>query len=123
MQSAEAKAKASAAKEQVVWNPDFIEVTVGQGSSKRASISFAVSAQLNDASLLAVSDIAGLMHVSPLGQTVLNPGAPITVPIELSVPATTAPGVYEGTVYLRSGKQTLPTTLKMKILVVQGSKN
>ena len=105
----------------VVWNPGVLQVTVLQGSSQLSSIQLTVSERIDDASLFVVPEIAGLMQVSLLGQTVLNPGAPINVPMEFSVPATTAPGLYEGTVHVRSGARTVPATLKIQIQVVQGS--
>ena len=88
--------------ERVVWNPGVLQVTVLQGSSQLSSIQLTVSERVDDASLFVVPEIAGLMQVSLLGQTVLNPGTPIRVPTEFSVPATTALGLYEGTVrYVR----------------------
>ena len=107
--------------ERVVWNPGVLQVTVLQGSSQLSSIQLTVSERVDDASLSVVPEIAGLMQVSLLGQTVLNPGAPISVPTEFSVPATTAPGLYQGTVQVRTGTRTVPATLKVQVQVVQGS--
>ena len=107
--------------ERVVWNPGVLQVTVLQGSSQLSSIQLSVSERVDDASLFVVPEIAGLMQVSLVGQTVLNPGTPISVPMGLSVPATTAPGLYQGTVHVRSGTRTMPATLKVQIEVVQGS--
>lgn len=105
----------------VVWNPGVLQVTVLQGSSQLSSIQLTVSKRVDDASLFVVPEIAGLLTVSLLGQTVLNPGETISVPMEFSVPATTAPGLYEGTVQVLSGTRTVPATLKVQIQVVQGS--
>jgi alpha-tubulin suppressor-like RCC1 family protein len=121
--SQDARDAAHAAKSQarVAWNPGVLQVKVLQGTSQRSSIQFTVSDTVDNASLFVVPEIAGLMQVSLLGRTVLNPGAPITVPIELSVSASTSLGLYEGTVHVRSLRRTLPDTLKVQIQVVQGS--
>lgn len=112
---------AAAIQTRVVWNPAVLRVTVLQGTSQLSTIQLNVSQRIDNASLFVVPEIAGLVQVSLSGQTVLSPGVPINVSVELSVPGSTAPGLYEGTVHVRSGTRTVPATLKVQIQVVQGS--
>jgi subtilisin family serine protease len=118
-----ATAQAVSSKARVVWSPGALRLTILQGSSQRSSIQFTVNEPIDDASLFVVPAIAGLMQVSLSGQTVLRPGIPVSAPMQLSIPATAALGMYEGTVHVRSGARTVPATLKIQIQVVRGSSN
>ena len=107
--------------DQIKWQPERINVTVLQGTSQLLTVQLTVPRVIEQATLFVVPEIAGVMQMSLLGKTVLNPGAPIQAVTELSVPATTPPGTYIGTVHVRSGAKTVPATLKVQIQVVQGS--
>jgi len=105
----------------VVWMPGALELTALQGTSKSGSIALALGEAIQDPSLFVVPEIAGLIELSLRGRTFLGAGDSMTVPFLLSVSATTPPGMYEGTVHLRSGKRTIPATLKVRIQVLQPS--
>lgn len=121
MPDSTAQAQAAKSKARVVWGPEVLHATVLQGTAQLSSIELTVNEQIDDASLFVVPEIAGLMQVSLLGQTLLSPGLPINAAMQLSIPASTAPGLYEGTVHVRSGARTVPATLKVQIQVVSGS--
>lgn len=105
----------------VTWNQGTFNVTVVQGTSQISQITLNVSEQVNDASLVVGTEIAGVMRMSLLGNTALKPGLAVQVATEVSVSAATPPGTYEGTVTVLSGAQAMPTALTVKIQVVPGS--
>jgi len=112
-----------ATSEAVVWQPSSIDVRTLRGTTQLFSVNLTASTAISEASLFVVPELAGILNLSLLGKTALAGGTVLTIPMEVSVPGTTPPGIYEGTVHVRSGKRTVTSTLKVRIEVIAGSDN
>jgi len=111
------------ATEKIEWTPNEIEVALGneQGSSDTVLASFTSDRALNHITLEVVPALSAFVTMDPAAIQNVQAGVPHVVALHFSLPPGTEPGDYEGVVHVRSGSQTLPRTLKIKVTVEAGS--
>ena len=102
----------------ISWSETALEMTVFPGTAHLAAVQFTSDREVLNASILVTPEIAPLLSVQWLGDESITPGVPNDVIIAVAVPASVSWGTYEGTVHVRSGRRTVPHTLKVGIHVV-----
>lgn len=106
----------------IQWTPREVEVTLGgdEGSSDTVLASFTSDIALDQITLEVVPALSALVTIDPNAIQSVEAGIPNLVSLHFSLPPGIEPGVYEGVVQVRSGRRTLPQTLKIKITVEAG---
>lgn len=106
----------------IEWTPGTIEVTLGneQGSSATVLANFTSDTALNQITLEVVPALSAFVTVEPAAFQNVPAGVPHIIVLHFSLPPGTEPGEYEGVVHVRSGRRTLPQTLKITVTVDAG---
>jgi hypothetical protein len=109
---------AIAAAPKIEWMPREIAVTLSeQNPTDSVLATFTSSTALDQITLEVVPGLSDFVTVEPALIQNVQAGVPHTVALDFSLPPGTEPGVYEGVVHVRSGRRTLPETLKIRITV------
>ena len=107
----------------VTWQPAVLNVTLFQGTSQVLPVQMTISESVGNPSIFVTPEISGLVSVSPIIAAPLAAGQSLPMRLSASAAANVPLGSYAGTVHLRSGRATLPATLKIVVNVVQPSFN
>jgi hypothetical protein len=107
-----------ATNQTITWSVPQLTPTLFPGEIITATATFTSSAALQNPVVEAVPAISGFVTLQPKSFTAVPIGQPQEVKILFSIPTSTALGsVFDGTVHLRVGGQTLPQTLKITITI------
>jgi Leucine-rich repeat (LRR) protein len=101
----------------ISWSPTSINRTAFPGSSFEMNVTFSSSIDLESVDLQFVPEIAEFITISPEHIATVGLGVTNYVHFTVDVSAGTLPGVYEGTLHVRTGKRTVPHTLKIVLQV------
>jgi Leucine-rich repeat (LRR) protein len=101
----------------ISWSPSSISRTAFPNSSLEMNVVFSSSINLESVDLQFVPEIAKLIAVTPEHMATVELGVTNYVHLTVNIPAGTLPGVYEGTLHVRTGKRTVPRTLKIVLQV------
>jgi outer membrane protein assembly factor BamB len=102
----------------VEWAQGRLEITARPGTTQALVVGFQSSKNLQNVSLFIVPEIAGFLSIETGGLNSISADQRYAFPAIVQVPNTTADGLYEGTVHVRSGQRTVPATLRVAIHVV-----
>jgi len=109
----------SAAQPKITWSETNLSLQLSPGGGQVRQVTFTSDHNLQNVSIEAVPTIAGLVSIQPATITSVFADQAQTVLLFFSVPTGTNFGLYEGTIHVRSGSQTIPQTLKVSIDVSQ----
>jgi len=102
----------------IEWIPREIEVTLReQDSTDSILATFTSDIALDQITLEVVPGLSDFVIVEPSVIQNVQAGVSHTVALTFSLPPGTEPGIYEGVVHVKSGRRTLPDTLKIRITV------
>ena len=102
----------------IEWNPREIEVTLSeQDPTASVPATFTSDIALDQITLEVVPGLSDFVTVEPAVIQHVQAGVSHTVALNFSLPPGTEPGIYEGVVHVKSGRRTLPDTLKIRITV------
>jgi hypothetical protein len=112
----------AASVEQIEWTPNEINYTIGngQGASDPVVATFTSPTSLERITLEVVPGLSRFVAVEPAVISKVEAGVPYSVALRFSLPPGAEPGKYEGVIHIRSGKRTLPQTLKVIVNVEFG---
>ncbi len=104
-------------KVRITWQPDRYFATVVQGTAQSGILELAVSEPLSNVSIFVTPSIADFVSTrfEPINDLV--PGRHYQVSITVEAPLSLAPGMYTGTIHLRSGAATRPSVLPVLLQV------
>lgn len=109
---------AAIAAPKIEWTPREIEVTLSeQDPTDSVPATFTSDIALDQITLEVVPGLSDFVTIEPAVIQNVQAGVSHTVALNFSLPPGTEPGVYEGVVHVRSGRRTLPHTLKIRITV------
>jgi len=110
--------QATHSQPQITWSEPRITIRLASGQSLLKTLTFTSDMSLPNVTVEPVPEIARfLTGVQPSSFTDVITGQPQTVSLSFFIPAGTTQGTYEGTLHVRSGSRTLPSTLKVVIEV------
>jgi hypothetical protein len=102
----------------IEWIPREVEVTLSeQDSTDSILATFTSDIALDQITLEVVPGLSDFVTVEPSVIQNVQAGVSHTVALTFSLPPGTEPGIYEGVVHVKSGRRTLPDTLKIRITV------
>jgi len=101
----------------ICWFPTSINRTAFPDSSFEVNVTFSSSINLESVDLQLVPEIAKFITVTPEHLATVGLGVTNYVHFIVDIPTGTLPGVYEGTLHVRTGKRTVPDTLKIVVQV------
>ena len=111
-------ASLAVAAPKIEWTPREIEVTLSeQDPTDSVLATFTSDVALDQITLQVVPGLSDFVTVVPAVIQNVQAGSSHTVTLNFSLPPGTEPGVYEGVVHVRSGRRTLPHTLRIRITV------
>jgi len=107
----------------IEWTPQKIEVKLSEPAmDNQVLANFTSDISLNQITLEVVPELNPFVTVEPAVIQNVQAGVPQIVTLHFSLPPGTEPGEFDGVVHVRSGKRTLPQTLKIAVTVELGSK-
>ncbi len=111
----------AAAQPKITWSEKQLNLQLSPGSGEVRQVTFTTDHNLQNVTIEAVPEIAGLVSLQPT--TIANVFADQAQSVSLffSIPTGTSFGLHEGTIHVRTGSQTLPQTLKVSIDVSQSA--
>ena len=109
----------SAAQPKIRWSENHLNLQISPGSGQVRQVTFTSDHNLQNVAIEAVPEIAQLVTIQPATIDSVFADQAQSVSLFFSIPAGTAFGLYEGTIHVRNGSQTIPQTLKLSIDVVQ----
>jgi len=101
----------------ISWSPTSVNRTAFPGSSFEVNVTFSSNINLESVDLQFVPEIAKFITVTPEHMATVGLGVTNYVHFIVNIPAGTFPGVYEGTLHVRTGRRTVPDTLKIVLQV------
>ena len=101
----------------ITWAPPMIALVMPPGAVRTVNVSLTSRDKIQDAAVEAEPQIANFLSLRPNTFATLPAGKPKQIQIAFSIPSGTNLGIYQGTVYLRSGASTIPQTLKVSLNV------
>ena len=101
----------------ICWSPTSVNRTAFPDSSFEVNVTFSSSINLESVDLQLVPEIAKFITVAPEHLATVGLGVTNYVHFTVDIPTGTLPGVYEGTLHVRTGKRTVPDTLKIVVQV------
>jgi hypothetical protein len=108
------------ASKTIDWVPAEITKQLVVGQLQTVSVSIRVSERLTDVSIWASPSLNRFVVVSPETFALLDFGKTAELRLSFLAPQGTAPGIYEGTIHLRSGARTIPQTLPISLEIRSG---
>lgn len=85
----------------VHWSPDAINVTVELGASETVVVSLNAVEDLGNISLRLAPELKSVASISPSNFSNVAAGNTITVTVNVAVPTSAAPGLFDGTLQVR----------------------
>jgi len=101
----------------IAWSTPRVKMKTLRGTSSIHRLSLKSCRPMN-ATLFVSPSVAGMVTAVLAGDSHMAVGTARDVELLVSVPATTSPGVYEGTVHVLAGRKTVPDTLKVTVRVI-----
>lgn len=109
---------AAPSQAKIIWSEPRITIKLASGQSLLKTLTFTSDMNLPNVTVEPVPEIARfLTSVQPSSFTNVTTGQPQSVSLSFFIPAGTTQGTYDGTIHVRSGSRTLPSTLKVVIEV------
>lgn len=114
---------AQAGKPSITWTPSAIDATIGNGAGATGDrvITVASSTTLANVDLWVTPEVSGFLSLEPSHLATMTAGTAYAVKVRFMVPPHAVPGLYDGTVHVRSGSQTIPQPLKVLINLDYGN--
>ncbi len=101
----------------ITWTPGEIQFTFASGQGGPIFATFTSSTPLDQVTLEVVPSLSGFVTVEPAVILDVQAGVPHTIVLHFSLPPGVEPGTYDGVLHVRSGRRTVPQTLKITIIV------
>jgi hypothetical protein len=108
---------AAVVQQAITWSPDSLDVILSPGETASRSVTFTSSTDLSNVTLEAVPEIAPFLTIKPSSISRIRANRSQTVQISFAIPADATLGDYDGTIHVRTGSQTLPQTVKVRVTV------
>jgi hypothetical protein len=105
----------------VMWTPEEIKITAYPGTSHSLTVELKNRIVISNVSLFVSPEISRFFSIGPFGPSTMPAGISVNLPAVVEIPASAPLGTYEGTVHLRSGRRTIPRTLKVVVNVIAPS--
>lgn len=105
--------KSSSTQPKITWSEKQIEVILSPGESASKTLTFSSTLDLAGVAIEAVPEIAGFLTIQPNTISNLPASQSQQISVNFAVASGAALGIFEGTIHVRSGSQTLPQTLKL----------
>ena len=102
----------------LIWSEQHLHLTLSPGESASRTVTFTSSAEVQGIVIQPVPEITRFLTIQPNGSISVQSNQPQAVHLSFSIPPGTTLGTYEGTIHVRSGRRTLPQTLKLAINIV-----
>jgi hypothetical protein len=101
----------------ITWSQPKIDITLSPGESLTKDVTFTSTVGLTNITVEAVPTIAPFVTVGPNGFVTVSANQPQVAHLAFSIAPGAALGTYDGTIHLRRGSLTLPSSLKAVINV------
>lgn len=112
------KTPATPSQPKITWSEPRITIKLAAGQGLLKTLTFTSDRNLQNVTIEPVPEIARfLTSVQPDSLPNVTPGQSQSIGLSFFIPAGTPQGTYDGTIHIRSGNQTLPSTLKVVIEV------
>jgi hypothetical protein len=99
----------------ISWSQPRIVVTLSPGETLSKDVTFTSTVELTNITFEAGPKIARFLTIEPSRFPGVSANQPQSIRMKFSIASATTLGKYEGTVHVRSGRKTLPHTLKVII--------
>jgi hypothetical protein len=86
----------------VAWNPTAVMQVVATGDTRTVSVSFTASMSAENVALYIVPELRPFLQVTPERLPIVAAGQSVTVQLTFIADGAVAPGIYKGTLQLRS---------------------
>lgn len=105
-------------KHPITWIPEEIKETVSQGMAEEIKVAFISQNDLKKVNLWITPELRPFLHLEPDYFEKIEAHTTYEVTLQLAIPKNINPGLYDGTVHLRSGHRTCPETLKIELEIL-----
>jgi hypothetical protein len=85
------------------WTPSSVNQTILAGKTQRLSVSFTASENVSNVNVRVVPELVPYVQASPAVFANIAKGQPVTLGLTISSPATSLPGIFQGTIQLKNG--------------------
>lgn len=103
----------------ISWTPKIIEEKIFPGDTSEINVVFESKKDLQDIELWLTPGLKDFITFTPGYFDNVSTNAKNFVHLEISVPAETLLGTYDGTLHVRAGNRTFPQTLKITLEIIE----
>jgi hypothetical protein len=107
------------AKPVIAWTPDSVTQTILAGESVTVPVSFTASENLDNVEVRVVPELEPYVQVAPSSFDSITAGQAMNLDTTISAPASALPGMFDGTIQLRSGDGPEKTYAKPLVVTVK----
>ncbi len=103
----------------ITWSPEFIEEKISPANTSEINVVFENKKDLQNIELWLTPELKDFITFTPEYFDSVSADAKNFIHLEISIPAETPLGVYNGTLHVRAEKRTIPQTLKITLEVTE----
>lgn len=101
----------------ITWSQSELDVILPRNVTRIKDITLTSSQDLQNVSIKAIPELEGFLSTQPNTLEAVPGNQHQTIRLIFVIPSTTALGIYDGTIHVRSGNRTIPDTLKITLTI------